>query len=243
MGLLRDAIGQAVGAGQVQNGFNGPKLPFGNKGHGKVRDGHEVSQPRDRLQRPTPGIPRWRSSEDDDDHRYYRETRLCGREVDLLSRDESRSDHANPHPPTGPTPLGGTSERYTGSYYPHSPPPCRPSTSDIWSDVYGTQPYGACQLLQQNELSRLQCLSSLQSQHADSFRPLALPQISYGDGQPFLRGYSDELRQYGISKSEFIGILDAVNVAIIPNPEVQIGQKAARIAGFFVLVFLVCLPW
>lgn len=65
-------------------------------------------------------------------------------------------------------------------------------------------------------------------------RPLALPQIEYGDGKPFLRGYSDELRQYEIDEKRFIQILGNVNKAIIPNPENQIFQKAANIAGWFV---------
>lgn len=66
-----------------------------------------------------------------------------------------------------------------------------------------------------------------------SFRPLALPQVAYGDDQPFLRGYSRELSRYGVSEQEFIGLLDAINVAIIPNPENQIFQKGANIAGWF----------
>ena len=65
------------------------------------------------------------------------------------------------------------------------------------------------------------------------FRPLALPQIAYGDGQPFVRGYSNELIQYGISPEQFIQVLDAINVAIIPSPENQIFQKGANIAGWF----------
>ena len=65
------------------------------------------------------------------------------------------------------------------------------------------------------------------------FRPLALPQMAYGDGQPFLRGYSNEFVKYGISPEEFIQVLDAINVAVIPSPENQIFQKGANIAGWF----------
>jgi hypothetical protein len=68
----------------------------------------------------------------------------------------------------------------------------------------------------------------------DFFRPLVLPQIAYGDGQPFLRGYSDKLAHYGIYEMDFIALVDAVNVAILPNPENQIFQKGANIAGWFV---------
>jgi hypothetical protein len=66
-----------------------------------------------------------------------------------------------------------------------------------------------------------------------NFRPLALPQIGYGDGEPFLRGYSSDLGRYGVSEGEFIGLVDAINVSIVPNPENQIFQKGANIAGFF----------
>jgi hypothetical protein len=62
---------------------------------------------------------------------------------------------------------------------------------------------------------------------------LALPQIGYGDGEPFLRGYSSDLGRYGVSEGAFIGLVDAINVAIIPNPENQIFQKGANIAGWF----------
>lgn len=65
------------------------------------------------------------------------------------------------------------------------------------------------------------------------FRPLVLPQVAYGAGHPFLRGYSDELARYGISDADFVAILDSINVAMVPNPENQIFQKGANIAGFF----------
>lgn len=67
----------------------------------------------------------------------------------------------------------------------------------------------------------------------NSFQPLGLPQIAHGDGQPFVRGWNHQLAYYGISEAEFIGIVDAINVAIIPNPENQIFQKGANIAGWF----------
>jgi hypothetical protein len=67
-----------------------------------------------------------------------------------------------------------------------------------------------------------------------SFQPLGLPQIAHGDGQRFLRGYTGQLAQYSISETDFIRIVDAINVASIPNPENQIFQKGANIAGWFV---------
>lgn len=66
------------------------------------------------------------------------------------------------------------------------------------------------------------------------FRPIILPQIDYGDGQPFMRAYSPELLQYNISEQTLIETIDALNVAMVPNPENQIFQKAMGIAGWFV---------
>ena len=60
-------------------------------------------------------------------------------------------------------------------------------------------------------------------------RPLVLPQITYGDGQHFLRAYSDNVAQYGIYKADSIALIDAANV--LPNPENQIFQKSANTAG------------
>ncbi|KAF4455760.1 hypothetical protein F53441_1959 [Fusarium austroafricanum] len=72
---------------------------------------------------------------------------------------------------------------------------------------------------------------SLQS---SGFRPLALPQVQFGDGEPFLRGYSSELSRYGISRDQFLQVVDAINVARTPNPEVQLFQQGANIAGWFI---------
>jgi hypothetical protein len=66
-----------------------------------------------------------------------------------------------------------------------------------------------------------------------SFRPLVLPQIEFGAGQPFLRGYSSTLQRFGISDKQFLGVVDELNIAIVPSPENQIFQKGASIAGWF----------
>lgn len=80
---------------------------------------------------------------------------------------------------------------------------------------------------------RLYPIQSLPDGESSGFRPLALPQITYGEGKPFLRAYSDELSQYKISEGEFIKVVDSLNKAIIPNPENQIFQKTAQTAGYF----------
>lgn len=66
-----------------------------------------------------------------------------------------------------------------------------------------------------------------------SFRPLVLPQIQVGDGAPFIRAYSSELNRHGITLHQFITVLDEINMARIPNPEAQLFQKGASIAGNF----------
>nr|RBQ99388.1 hypothetical protein FVER53263_20094 [Fusarium verticillioides] len=66
------------------------------------------------------------------------------------------------------------------------------------------------------------------------FRPLLLPQIAFGEGEPFLRGYSSEMDRYGISRDQFLRVVDEINVARTPNPEVKLFQMGAGIAGWFV---------
>ncbi|KAF5640904.1 hydrolase or acyltransferase (alpha beta hydrolase superfamily) [Fusarium tjaetaba] len=66
------------------------------------------------------------------------------------------------------------------------------------------------------------------------FRPLILPQIAFGEGEPFLRGYSSEMDRYGISCDQFLRVVDVINVARTPNPEVKLFQMGAGIAGWFV---------
>ena len=68
--------------------------------------------------------------------------------------------------------------------------------------------------------------------------PVAIPQTGYGQGVPFLRAYSDQLENAGIPQRAFVEFLDALNVTIVPNPETQIANKAAGLAGWFVYVFL-----
>ena len=64
--------------------------------------------------------------------------------------------------------------------------------------------------------------------------PVALPQAGFGQGVPFIRAYSDQLEEAGISRRIFLDFLDALNVTVVPNPETQIVNKAAGIAGWFV---------
>lgn len=70
--------------------------------------------------------------------------------------------------------------------------------------------------------------------HPPLSRPIALPQIDYGDASPFVRGYSSEMERLGIDQGSFLHFVDAINVSIIPNAEAQIVNKAAGLAGWFV---------
>jgi hypothetical protein len=71
-------------------------------------------------------------------------------------------------------------------------------------------------------------------QDPSPIRPFALPQVDYGSGVPFLRGYSANLDAHGLSVEPFLAWVDAMNTAIVPNAEMQIVGKAAGLAGWFV---------
>jgi hypothetical protein len=187
MGLIRDALGSALGSNQVNNGFGGgPRLPFGN-----TNSGRDTSNPSPSTwqQFPSPGPG-----------------------FGAFANDRS---------------LPGQMQMYNG-YQDQNSQPGRyePYAPDRWNcdqgQSYDGRPY--------NDLVNTRTMGYSRN---GGFRPLALPQITYGDGQPFLRGYSSELVQYGISPDEFIQVLDAINIAIIPSPENQIFQKGANIAGWF----------
>lgn len=64
-------------------------------------------------------------------------------------------------------------------------------------------------------------------------RPFALPQTSAGSAAPFLRGYSRDLEQAGVAERDVIQFIDALNLTIVPNPEMQLVGTAAGLAGWF----------
>ncbi|KAM0233988.1 hypothetical protein ACHAPO_006865 [Fusarium lateritium] len=74
-------------------------------------------------------------------------------------------------------------------------------------------------------------ISHISQQTRPSSRPIVLPSSSIGGGleatPPFIRAYPPVLGSYGISSSEFMAIVDALNVALAePAP-----LKAIQIAG------------
>lgn len=196
MGLIRDLIGAGLGSDQVNNGFNGPKLPFANK----INRTSLLPSPRQHFT---------------SDIRYQDERRLytpddMERGMMRKQRHIGDQDRAPVLPP-----------RYE--------PPAYESDTQNW---YQEEPYDG-QYYYEQQYHEQRTVPDMRFPRDGDFRPIALPQITYGDGQPFLRGYASELVRYGISESDFIRLVDTINVAIIPNPENQIFQKGANIAGWF----------
>ncbi|KAF2156337.1 hypothetical protein K461DRAFT_310817 [Myriangium duriaei CBS 260.36] len=187
MGLLKDAIGSALGANQVSNGLHGPKLPFVN--NGKARRLSPSLQP---------STQRYSTTD------YQNDTTHSG-DHDFRER-QTRYNTQRPLDDLLPTPYWA-GDSYTPAATTHSSPDSQFSIQTPRTSR--TSPDSVCRLV-------------------------ALPQINSGDGQPFLRGYSYQLERVGISEGMFIEVVDAINIAVIPNPEVQIFQKAASIAGWFV---------
>lgn len=236
MGMIRDAIGSALGSDQVNNGFGGgPRLPFVNKDNGRDNG--------------NPSLSGWKQSRSPDqgygvyvdDRNPYTLDGMQGRMTQSSDPRGSSYDYGMQYPGRD-LPSFGTypdrgyqsidrsppdqMQRYQGNRDQFAQPwRCESAASNGRNWDQG-QPY----YRQSNDIGNIRDMPYSRN---GVFRPLALPQIAYGDDQPFLRGYSNEFVQYGISPEEFIRVLDAINVAIIPNPENRIFQKGANIAGWF----------
>ncbi|KAJ5938692.1 hypothetical protein N7466_001826 [Penicillium verhagenii] len=220
MGLIRDAIGTALGSDQVANGFNGPKLPFGNKGS-SIRD-----MRRSALSSPSRQGYISEISYQNDRGLYPPEDMQRG-----MARQQGYNGYQNRGPPLPPRCEPPPYASDNQSWYQEEPY----NGQRFDEQPYNGQRFDEQSYYQQGPVRDMGYPRDMGYSSRDAgFRPIALPQISYGDGQPFLRGYSNELSRYGISEAEFIRLVDAINVAIIPSPENQIFQKGANIAGWFV---------
>lgn len=224
MGILRDAISSAMGPSQVQNGFNGPQIPFRKKNSTATRYNDDSYSDNDMGNR----YPRFSTRNQSWRQQYSRPS--------SEDRYEQRTSYYDNRPASSYNMRPTSEDRYRQrtSYY-GSRPTSRYDNQDELPryEEYDMESY------QSN--GRRDFLYDTVSQERDSaysrrndFLPVILPQIEYGDGAPFLRGYSNELRRRGISSRQFFEVLDAINIAIIPNPENQIFQKGASIAGWFV---------
>ncbi|KAM0450628.1 hypothetical protein ACHAPV_010412 [Trichoderma viride] len=225
MGILRDTIRSAIGADQVNNGFGGPNLPFLDRNRSSnsgSRRNRRSSVYRDEQQYATSTRPRPRSYENGYAEQDYPRDRSQRRQSVAYYDDNDTTLNRNHYQSPGYSeyvmPM-----RQGGSY---EAPPYQQADRLHDPQCHDNR------LMPQFSTRDMQLRNS--SREQDFFRPLVLPQIAYGEGQPFLRGYSDNLAHYGIYETDFIALVDAVNVAILPNPENQIFQKGANIAGWFV---------
>ena len=249
MGLVRDALGSALGAKEVKNGFNGPKLPFMGGGRTPPPSAGPSPSPQRRTHN-------WDSPEQSygrqtgsfhNEHEYYTES-ISSRGGDVHRFPPSSMDfYAAPRqaqqtyenddfdPPPLYTPQSSQpSSSQTG--YPRESDWLYPrADAPSFESSHQERPKGHVQGRRYLDSSHYE-QASAGSSRTSGFRILALPQIGYAKGDPFLRAYSDDLRSYGISEQHFFDALDAINVARVPNPEMEILQKGARIAGFFVYV-------
>lgn len=249
MGLLKDALGPAFGAGQVNNGMNGPMSTI------KRSFGKSNSLPSPSPEPPPSMSPRPNYDYCQPDSPYQQQDmQSSGRSRNrdrFRQRQERREGRRN----------GGRNndrrsyrypEQVTGEYTLSNAP--RPHQAPMggrgWSQdpsfnvqqhacdrtIYSPSHHQENLRYDDEEYTQPQAQQSLvrNGQEDGMFRPLALPQIAHGEGKPFLRGYSDESRQYGVSEDDFIQTVDKINKAIIPNPETQIFQKAAQITDHFV---------
>ncbi|KAM0253651.1 hypothetical protein ACHAQJ_007163 [Trichoderma viride] len=226
MGLIRDAIGSALGANQVNNGLSGgPRLPFANNNNNSDarrplppawKQSHSSSKGyidyanRKEIRRRSPDENHFDSQRFDQNDGFYRTEQYSDRRY--------RSSIGN-YPPEN------MRDGYDGQV--SQPPPSYGTYTGDGQGWYQQQSYD------RQPHTDVNYAEDRRFSPSASFRPLALPQIAYGDGQPFLRGYSQELSRYSISMEDFIHVLDTINVAIIPSPENQIFQKGANIAGWF----------
>lgn len=227
MGLLRDAIGSALGANQLNNGLSGrPRLPFANdnsrygpqpsssgrKQSSSYNQGYAGYSNRKQNRRRSSDGNNFGSQPFDQEDRHYRAGQYQDHHYPSLIGRHDADDVQRIH------------NGYDGQIS-QSPPRYETCTSDgqgYRMQSYNPHPYGSENYTDNGGWSR-----------SATFRPLALPQIAYGNGQPFLRGYSQELSCYDITMEDFMQVLDSINTAIIPSPENQIFQKGANIAGWF----------
>lgn len=212
MGLLKDAIGSALGANKPNNGLGGPTTSWNKRTSTNAYDGLAYRRQRN------------------DDNQSYNGQRPYDQDYyDGLACRQQRNENNQSY--TGQRP-------YDQDYYDRAY-----DGSNYNTRSYQDQPYDDMNWNYQNPPPYDQCIAQSRSAGSSTrqrpasnthFQPLGLPQIAFGDGQPFLRGYNSQLAQYGIFEKDFLRLVDAINVAIVPNPENQIFQKGASIAGWFV---------
>lgn len=208
MGLIKSALGSAMGANNVNNGFGGPRLPFGNKPTARA------------------STTQYYPDDTSDYDRYAYQDDSRGRRLPH-HRARPRSVGQSMVMGSDPYMLGGDL-RNNGSSYNASRRSWQDGRrhEDQYYDIDGyDNDYDSDRNASSRRFDRYDDNYRLnagqppeysrydpgvdnyppprpRSSNRGGFRPLALPQITYGDGQPFLRGYSDELGRFGISEGE-----------------------------------------
>lgn len=238
MGLIKDLVGSAMGSGQVNNGFNQPLVPSFSRGQSRNTSSSRPLSPRLDYRSYSNGKSDREYLAPDGSYRdELNPPRSRGPSYQQYNRDDRRHDakydnvNSSPSNWTDPPPPYGTQLNAPHSYDQSAYPSRYSDPSRQMYEQRPSEPYYQDRGYSSYNSSPLQQSRPRQNQ---GFRPFAVPQVAGGDGQPFLRAYSDELRQYGIEEAQFIQVVDAINKAIIPNPENMIFQKAANIAGWFV---------
>ncbi|KAF2163613.1 hypothetical protein M409DRAFT_26221 [Zasmidium cellare ATCC 36951] len=199
MGLIRDGIGQALGANQVQTGFNGPKMSFSSKPNTSAssparsprrlppKPDYQTYSNSSGLERPDSSAPYGDSYSSRSPSKGYPQQYGLdnGRPSSSYRDNESwpgQSQYADVPP------AYGTQLDYPSTYRNDQSirnDPYSRQIADPWmSDSSYTQPY-------QDQRSSYYDNTQMQgsrSMRGSGFRPLALSQVEYGDGKPFLRG-------------------------------------------------------
>lgn len=232
MGLIRDIVGSAInnGGSGVNNGFSGRNKSglissLRDQAVSYTASGSLSQAPasrqcnsgyssRPQRSRSLSDQGRFRSQQAFGDDIYYQRE-----EIDT-SRQAQESMAASRPKRSSPV------YRSDNDSLPVSPPAYTPSQGVNQPWYHDEQPARGAYTHMNTRLNS-------QSLPFNGFRPLILPQIAYGDGQPFLRGYSAELSRYNMSLESFVQVVDRINVAILPSPENQLFQKGANVAGFF----------
>ena len=230
MGLIRDTIKSAFDNGQPNNGLNQRSIPFGglNKSvttssrlHSSIYNRPPGSRyPQQPLVQSTHHLDSSQYKYTYEKSAYSKDEHDVGRHSPALHHEQPPSYGYSTRDDKGSREISKSFLRPSG----RSEAP-RPDYSHLKS--YNNEDF-------ENRCASPQDPYFPYHTEKECNRPLVLPQIEYGKGQPFLRGYSDELARFGLHIQEFMAVVDAINVAIVPNPENQIFQIGAIIAGWFV---------
>ncbi|KAF5636098.1 hypothetical protein F52700_5412 [Fusarium sp. NRRL 52700] len=212
MGILRDTIGSAIEA--VAESSKKKKSPYNSRQMPPTR---RNLSPYDAFPSSSQAQPRTRQSFDQRSKDQSLETETFG-----LNSQQQPGYCYNDEPPS-----------YSLHTY-DAPSSSRPTSSQIPSQINIYQQPSYSYSSPETTSSNTRFSYDQPAFRNTDFRPLIVPQIAFGAGEPFLRGYSSEISRYGISRDQFLEIVDKINVARTPNPEAQLFQTSANIAGWFV---------